>query len=176
MKIAHITSLKSAVSILESQTFYAPRLVFDFGISGIPVDQEYSEDLNSYLHSLNQLQLEQPREVMLLFKWHGKVAKYENATPKISEPDHNAVGVYPFWKVFLPAGFDATKLEVLAIEPFENLLDQKIDLKKAEYFQELAAEQNKRCFTSQTKKEDELLQKIDKLVKSKPEIIVSVLN
>ncbi|QJY41256.1 hypothetical protein HND97_16160 [Vibrio cholerae] len=85
---------------MESQNIYAPRLVFDFSISGIPVYQEYSEDLNSYLHSLNQLQLEQPHEVMLLFKWHGKVAKYENATPLISEPDHNAVGVYPFGKYF----------------------------------------------------------------------------
>ena len=176
MKIAHITSLEAAVSILENQTFYAPKLSFDFGISGIPVGQDYREDLGSYLGNLNKQQLEQPREVMLIFKWHGKVVKYESETPNISEPDHNAVGVYPFWKVFLPAGFEPTNLEVLAIEPFEQLVDQEVDLKNEKYFKKLAAKSNKNWLTSQSKKEQKLLDKINRLIEAKPEIAVSTLS
>ncbi|MDX7780959.1 hypothetical protein SJR90_01075 [Aeromonas caviae] len=176
MKIAHITSLKAAISILESQTFYAPKLILDFGISGIPISKEYSDDLGSYLHNLRGQQLEQAREVILLFKWHGKVIEYETATPDISEPEYNAVGVYPFWKVFLPAGFNPAKLEVLAIEPFENLLDKKIEINNEEYFKKLATEQNKGWFTSQKKKELKLLNKINRLIESNPKITVSVLK
>lgn len=172
MIIAHITSLKAAISILKSQRFYAPNLIFDFGISGIPVSEEYRDDLGSYLQSLREQQLESPLEVMLQFKWHGKVIEYENATPHISAPEPNAVGVYPFWKVFLPAGFDPKKLETLSIEPFGNISGKKIDFKNEDFFKQLAAEMDRGWFTPQRKKEHKLVNTINHLIKSKPQIRV----
>ncbi|TOF62561.1 hypothetical protein CGJ18_24560, partial [Vibrio parahaemolyticus] len=74
------------------------------------------------------------------------------------------------------AGFEPSNLEVLAIEPFEQLVDQEVDLKNEKYFKKMAAKSNKNWLTSQSKKEQKLLDKINRLIKAKPEIAVSTLS